>query len=364
MERHSAQDAVILIPSLEPDERLPAYISRLKEGGFGRIVVVDDGSSEAYQPIFREIEQVADTVVLHHEVNRGKGVALKTGYRHILDTMGDSVTGVITADADGQHTVEDCLRLAEKLEEGKKALYLGSRDFGQENIPPKSRFGNRLTSIVFKLLYGQYLPDTQTGLRAFRREELPFMIDVEGERFEYEMKVLIACSRAGIPMIPVTIETIYENDNEGTHFHPIKDSLRIYKVIFGSFFKFMASSLSSVVVDQGLFNLLNLAVFANGAEKRGDIILLCTVIARVFSCLFNYWMNRKLVFRQKGNAGKSLLRYAILSAAVMLLSAGGTWLLSRTGMSSTVAKLITDTLLYFVSYRFQAGWVFREETNE
>ena len=165
-------------------------------------------------------------------------------------------------------------------------------------------------------------------------------------------------------MIPVTIETIYENDNEGTHFHPIKDSLRIYKVIFGSFFKFMASSLSSVVVDQGLFNLLNLAVFANGAEKRGDIILLCTVIARVFSCLFNYWMNRKLVFRQKGNAGKSLLRYAILSAAVMLLSAGGTWLLSRTGMSSTVAKLITDTLLYFVSYRFQAGWVFREETNE
>ena len=364
MERHIAQDAVILIPSLEPDERLPAYIRRLKEAGFGRIVVVDDGSSEPYQPIFREIEQVEDTIVLHHEVNRGKGVALKTGYRYILEHMGSQVAGVITADADGQHTVEDCMLLAGKLQEGKKALYLGSRDFRQENIPPKSRFGNRLTSVVFKLLYGQYLPDTQTGLRAFRREELPFMIDVEGERFEYEMKVLIACSRAGIPIIPVTIETIYENDNEGTHFHPIKDSLRIYKVIFGSFFKFMASSLTSVVVDQGLFNLLNLVVFSNGVEKKADLILTSTVIARVFSSVFNFWMNRKMVFKHKGSAGKTFLRYVILSVIVMLLSAGGTWLLGQTGMSSTVAKLITDTLLYFVSYRFQAGWVFREETNE
>ena len=327
MERHIAQDAVILIPSLEPDERLPAYIRRLKEAGFGRIVVVDDGSSEPYQPIFREIEQVEDTIVLHHEVNRGKGVALKTGYRYILEHMGSQVAGVITADADGQHTVEDCMLLAGKLQEGKKALYLGSRDFRQENIPPKSRFGNRLTSVVFKLLYGQYLPDTQTGLRAFRREELPFMIDVEGERFEYEMKVLIACSRAGIPIIPVTIETIYENDNEGTHFHPIKDSLRIYKVIFGSFFKFMASSLTSVVVDQGLFNLLNLVVFSNGVEKKADLILASTVIARVFSSVFNFWMNRKMVFKHKGSAGKTFLRYVILSVIVMLLSAGGTWLL-------------------------------------
>lgn len=365
MEKNTAGNAVILIPSLEPDERLPAYIRRLKEGGFGKIVVVDDGSSEAYQPIFREVEQVGDTTVLHHDVNHGKGVALKTGYRYILDKLGGEITGVITADADGQHTVEDCLKLAEMLEDGKKALYLGSRDFNREDIPPKSRFGNRLTSVVFKLLYGQYLPDTQTGLRAFRREELPFMIDVEGERFEYEMKVLIACSRAKIPMIPVGIETIYENENAGTHFHPIKDSVRIYKVILGSFFKFMASSLTCVAIDQGLFNLLNLAVFANGAKKDAGIILLCTAIARVVSAGINFLLNRNLVFRQKKGAGKAFVRYVLLSVGIMLMSAGGTWLLSRTGMSSTVAKLITDTLLYFVSYRVQAGWVFREEeTNE
>ena len=361
MERRAALDAVILIPSLEPDNRLPAYIRRLKEGGFARIVVVDDGSEESYQPIFQEIDSVENTIVLHHEVNKGKGNALKTGYRWILENIGEQITGVITADADGQHTVEDCLMLAEKLEAGERALYLGSRDFNRENIPPKSRFGNKMTSIVYKLLYGQYLPDTQTGLRAFRKEDLQFMIDVEGERFEYEMKVLIACSRARIPIIPVPIETIYENENEGTHFHPIRDSIRIYKVIFGNFFRFMISSLTCVAIDQGIFNLLNLVVFANGTSKSWKIILLCTVIARILSACTNFLLNRQLVFRDRGQAGKAFIRYVVLSAAIMLASAGGTWLLGRTGMSSTVAKLITDTMLYFVSYRFQERWVFRGE---
>ena len=187
------------------------------------------------------------------------------------------------------------------------------------------------------------------------------MISVEGERFEYEMKVLIACSRAGIKMIPVTIETIYENANEGTHFHPIKDSFRVYKVILGSFFRFMCSSLACVLLDNGVFNLLNLAVFANGKKNDASIILLCTIIARVISASVNFMLNRKLVFGDKGNAWKSFIRYAILASVIILLSAGGTWLLSRTGMSSTVAKLIVDTVLYFVSYRFQQRWVFKKE---
>ena len=356
----AAEQAVILIPSLEPDERLPAYLRELKASGFGHIVVVDDGSGESYQPIFREAETVEDTVVLHHEVNQGKGIALKTGYRYILENLKD-ISGVITADADGQHTVADCVHLAEQLEKGERALYLGSRDFTLENVPPKSRQGNRITSVVFMLLYGQYLPDTQTGLRAFRREELPFMIEVEGARYEYEMKVLIACSRARIPMIPVKIETIYENENEGTHFHPVRDSWRVYKVILGSFFKFMASSLICVAIDHGLFNLLNLAVFHNGAAKEGQIILLCTALARLVSATTNFLLNRNFVFGKQGKAGKAFLKYVALSVGIMLMSAGGTWGLSLLGLNSTVAKLITDTLLYFVSYRVQERWVFKGE---
>ena len=164
-------------------------------------------------------------------------------------------------------------------------------------------------------------------------------------------------------MIPVTIETIYENNNEGTHFHPIRDSYRIYKVILGSFIKFMASSLTCWAIDQGIFNLLNLVVFANGEKKSASIILLCTVIARVISAAANYLINRRYVFGGRGDAAKSFARYAALCVVIMLLSAGGTWLLSQTGMSSTVAKIITDTVLYLLSYRFQEQWVFKGETR-
>ena len=365
---NAVRKAVILIPSLEPDERLPAYIQKLSESGFGHIVVVDDGSSEAYQPIFKEVEGVDRAVVLHHDVNHGKGVALKTGYKYILDNLPD-VAGVITADADGQHTVPDCIRLAEEIGKGEKALYLGSRDFSLENIPPKSRSGNKITSVVFKLLYGQYLPDTQTGLRAFRREELPFMINVEGERFEYEMKVLIACSRAGIPMIPVTIETIYENENKGTHFHPIKDSWKIYKVILGSFFKFMGASIISFLADHLLFNLFSgwlfplLGIHLNVSLPLGihlDNTSLANYTARLFSAILNFRLNKDMVFKVRGSKGTGW-RYALVAVGIVILSTLGIKSLGKLGMAPWLAKVIVDTLLYFVSYRVQQQWVFKEE---
>ena len=362
MERNAAEQAVILIPSLEPDERLPQYIRELKAGGFAHIVVIDDGSGEAYRPIFDEVAAVGDTVVLRHEVNRGKGVALKTGYRYIMENLPD-ITGVITADADGQHTVKDCLRIAEQLEDGKRALYLGSRDFNLENIPPKSRSGNKITSTIFKLLYGQYLPDTQTGLRAFRKEELPFMAEVEGERYEYEMKVLIACSRARIPMIPITIETIYENANEGTHFHPIRDSWRIYKVIFGSFIKFMSVSLACFVIDQILALILRKWILPPVGFARGSMLNLQVSGwgARLVSSVINFVLNKNLVFRMKGKAGKPALKYAALCVAIITVSNAGVWVLGRIGMADWLAKILMDTMLYFLSYRVQERWVFKEE---
>ena len=354
-------DAVILIPSLEPDERLPAYIRKLTESGFGHVVVVDDGSAGSYQPIFREVEQTGPQVtVLHHDVNHGKGVALKTGFRWIQANLPE-ISGVITADADGQHTVPDCVHLAEELEKGTRALYLGSRDFSLDNVPPKSRTGNRFTSGLFFLLYGKWLQDTQTGLRAFRKEDLSFMIDVEGERFEYEMNMLIACARNDLPMIPITIETVYENENRGTHYHPIRDSLKIFRVIIRGFVKFMSSSLICLLVDQGLFNLFNLLVFGNHADKAIKYIMISTAAARIVSASLNFILNKNFVFRLKGHTGGALWKYIVLCVCVMLMSAGGVWLLGRIGMNSTVAKLIVDFLLYFVSYRMQQKWVFREE---
>ena len=355
------RNAVMLIPSLEPDDRLPAYVTRLLEKGFVHIVVVDDGSSESYQPILRRIEEMDGCTVLHHEVNRGKGCALKTGYRYILEHFSD-VPGVITADSDGQHTVEDCWKLANALTEDRHVLYLGSRDFNLPNVPPKSRSGNKITSAVFWALYGQYLPDTQTGLRAFKKEELPFMIDVQGERFEYEMNVLIACARAGIQMVPITIETVYENENAGTHFHPIRDSYRIYKVILGNFVKFMGASIASFVIDFTLLTLLANLVFP--AVAHGAFF--AKVIARCVSAPCNFMINSKYVFK-KALSRTTFTRYVVLAAAIMLVSALGVdgimnWLHFPTAIVGLVG-IVVDVVLYLASYRIQNKWVFKEENK-
>ena len=357
-----AWQAVILIPSLEPDDRLPAYVDRLLEGGFCHVVIVDDGSSQKTQPIFDDLASRQGVTVLHHDVNHGKGVALKTGYKWIEASLPE-VSGVITADADGQHTVEDCVRLAKVLEEGEDALYLGSRDFDQPDVPPKSRKGNKITSAVFKALYGQYLPDTQTGLRAFRRKELGFMQEVKGERYEYEMNVLIACARRGLPMKAITIKTVYENNNEGTHFHPIRDSYRIYKVILGGFIKFMAASLASWVIDQGLTHLLFYQLLRLMGVPADFMAPISTTVARVVSAVCNFFMNKKLVFQSTKKTGSSGWRYALLALGIWAVSTGVTWGLERVGVALWLGKLIIDILLYFVSYRVQQNWVFSDKED-
>ncbi|MBR4711570.1 MAG: bifunctional glycosyltransferase family 2/GtrA family protein [Clostridia bacterium] len=362
------QMPIVLIPSLEPDERLPRYVRELMDSGFDRVVVVNDGSSAAYQPVFDGIAALGATV-LGYEVNRGKGGALKYGYQWILDNE-PACTGVLTADADGQHTVPDCLRLAEALASDRSALWLGSRDFTLPDIPPKSSFGNKMTSAVFKLSHGVWLPDTQTGLRAFAREELPFMIGVEGTRYEYEMNVLIACAHRKMPIRTITIETIYENNNEGTHFHPIRDSWRIYKVILGSAVKYAGSALVSWLVDYLVCNLLYYLIlpaslrialpWGLGVMDSRDV---ANYTARIISGVVNFALNRRVVFNAKGSR-MSGLKYAVVWVACIVLSTLGIKLLNDWGVPVWLAKLVVDTALYFMNYLVQKHWVFAAKKQE
>ena len=255
----------------------------------------------------------------------------------------------------------DVWRLGEALTRGERKLYLGSRDFSLPHVPKKSRYGNWITSGVFRLFYGQWLPDTQTGLRAFRREELELMRQVEGERYEYEMRVLIACARAGIPMESITIETVYENNNEGSHFHPLRDSYRIYKVILGSFVKFMGTSILCVAIDQGLAWLLRDVLLLNLGIDHNGLIWASGLLARLVSSVCNYQLNKSLVFKLRGSARTAVWRYVLLCVAVICVSNLCVQLLSAVGMEEGVAKIICDTVLYFLNYSVQNRWVFREE---
>ena len=321
--------------------------------------MIDDGSSDKSQAIFDTLAAMPKVQVLHHPVNKGKGAALKTGYTYIKEQMPE-VTAILTADSDGQHTVEDCVRLCEAVATGERGLYLGSRDFSLPEIPPKSRFGNRCTSVVFKALYGTWLPDTQTGLRGFRREDLEMMLAVSGERYEYEMNVLIAASRAKLPFKIITIKTVYENNNAGTHFHPIRDSWRIYKVLLGGFLKFAGSSLFCWSVDQILAAVLAdvFLPLVGVARNSMEAIQGSGYGARVVSALMNYCINRKVVFKDSGNFAQSLWKYIVLAICVISLSNLAVWGMTQLTIPRWIAKIVADMVLYFVNFNFQNRWVF------
>lgn len=356
------EDAIVLIPSLHPDEKLEQYVRELSASGFWRIVVVDDGSGPQYKHIFDRLADYPGCEVLSYPKNGGKGHALKHGIQHILESYPDA-PGVVTADSDGQHTAEDCLKVSAAMLSQPRKLALGTRDFRQKDVPGKSRAGNRLTSVFFALLYGHWLPDTQTGLRGISRELLSRMLAIPGERFEYEMNMLIHCAGWRLDFLLVPISTIYLQENKGTHFRPFSDSARIYKLLFGNFFRFASASALSTLIDIGLFTVLDKwllpALFPVFLFNRDyALVLSATAFARVCSSLFNYRVNRQFVFHIHRCKG-AMARYAalvvlVLLASATLVSALNTWL----GMDKTLAKIIVDTGLFFVNYRIQKAWVF------
>lgn len=339
-----------------------SYIGELCSKGIKDILVVNDGSGVSYQETFDKLKQFDACKVIGYCQNKGKGAALKYGFRHILRTKPEQDV-IITADCDGQHTPEDVLRMVQAGLSHPDALSLGVRDFTVtatgEPIPLRSHFGNICSSGIFFLLFHRWLSDTQTGLRAFPTQFLSWMCDINGERYEYEMQVLISCVRKKIPFFEVPIQTVYEDHNAGSHFNPLRDSFRIVKVMFKDFFLFMSSSMISAVVDilcaWILLDLLRILI----PEPDLVRIAAATIGARLISMWANYTMNRKIVFHSQTDQKHTMYRYGILCMIVMLLSALFVYFTSNLlGWNEKAAKVVGDCLLFFLSYRVQKGWVF------
>ena len=222
-------DITVIIPSYNPDEKLIKLIEELKKSGFHNLLVVDDGSMESSIQYFQKAVELG-AQVLKHKVNAGKGRALKTAFEHCLQS--GSCDGVVTVDGDGQHLVKDIYACAEEMFRQKDKVILGTRDFASPEVPLRSRFGNSLTRFVFKVLCGIDISDTQTGLRAIPRCYLQQFEQYEGERYEYETNMLLMMKQDKVKWAEVKISTVYLSQNESSHFNPIRDSLKIYKVIF------------------------------------------------------------------------------------------------------------------------------------
>lgn len=346
------EKAVALIPAYEPTPRLVPLARKLSRSGFD-VVVVDDGSGDGYAGIFKGAGDFAH--VISYSPNAGKGHALKQGYAFIRESGFEGV--VITLDSDGQHTVPDVISVVEQAERNPEALTLGVRVFGR-GTPARSRMGNAITRKVYELVTGHEVTDTQTGLRAFGTQLLPFMGEIEGDRYEYEMNVLMRCQQDDIPMVEVPIETVYENGNKGSHFQTLRDSFLIYREIL----KFAASSFVCFLVDYGLFGLMILATEGLGAAVSVPV---SNILARIVSATTNFAINRRYVFRSKASVTTSAVRYFALAACIL---AGNTAMLSLLvmdlGMNEFVAKILTELSFFCISYVVQHLWIFRDKGRQ
>ncbi|MCD8094944.1 MAG: bifunctional glycosyltransferase family 2/GtrA family protein [Ruminococcus sp.] len=340
---------IAVILAYEPDESMTETVRKAYESGF-LVVAVDDGSGSEYAHIFDSVKEFAH--VLSYPQNHGKGYALKTAFKYILENFsGDFI--IVTMDCDGQHRVSDAQRVCAESESKGGELVIGSRKQSADS-PLRSRFGNSVTRMVFKIVTGCGVYDTQSGLRSFGSSMLERIAQIEGERYEFEMNVLMELGRAGEPIHEIPIETIYIDNNSGSHFNPIKDSAIIYKEIL----KFSASSFTGFLVDYAMYSLLVALLGTN-------FVVVANILARVVSSTVNFTINKKLVFRSDEKLVKSAVKYFTLAACILICNTALLYLLTNVlKMGVFIAKILVEICLFIISWIVQRRVVFRKKARE
>ncbi|WP_082874487.1 GtrA family protein [Arthrobacter sp. OY3WO11] len=345
---------IILIPAYEPDQQLPSLIRSIRTAEPSvAIVVVDDGSGPGYRDVFDAVRDLGCHVISYGR-NRGKGFALKSGLGFIADNLPGH--DVVCADSDGQHGTADILRVAHALQEnrtgqGWSMMVLGSRKFTGD-VPARSRFGNTATKLLFTLATGERIPDTQTGLRGYPAAMIPWLRSVRGDRYEYELNLLLEARNAGYAIRSVDIATVYLDHNSGSHFRPLADSVRIYAPLL----KFLVSSFTAFLVDTVLFVLLTLLV---------DSLLLAVLGARAVSSAVNFTVNRRIVFDHGRDrpAGATGIRYFSLAALLLAANFGLIRALEGAGLLALPAKILAEVILLAISFVVQQRVLFTAQAS-
>jgi putative flippase GtrA len=310
-------------------------------------VVVDDGSGPEFGDLFTRVAELPGVELLRHATNLGKGAALKTGLNYALCRYA-GLTGVVTADADGQHHPDDIERVGESLLAHPDSLVLGCRSFHSE-VPLRSRIGNLATSAIMHALMGRKMSDTQTGLRGLPAAFAPRILKIEANGYEFELEMLIAAHQLGVPLVEESIRTIYLPGNPSSHFNPIVDSMKIYFILL----RFGSVSLLTALLDNLVFIL---------ALHRGGSVLLSQALGRTVGLAFNYTMVRSSVFYSHQRHKTVLPKYLLLALVSGTASYGGIRLLASTmGIAAIPAKLAVESLLFLVNFAVQRLFIFKPE---
>lgn len=342
----------LVIPIYQPNEQVLPFLSQVGMKDFAKVFVVDDGSGEAYQSIFDQIATLPNFEVLSYSKNGGKGHALKTAFAQANKEFGPSLQGIVTADGDGQHAYNDVLKVRDALLAHPTSLVMGVRNFSGKDVPAHNRMGNRISAFYFRLATGVKLGDTQTGLRGIPANLFALALSSKGERYEYEMNFLMEAVREA-DLCQVGIQTIYDG-NKSSHFHPVRDSFRIYRtpIVYG------LVALSSWAIDLGLFTLFA----AVGPSDALYEILVATIGARLISGAFNFTMENFFVFNNEdGHLATRLARYLIVFFINMSLSFGLTYAFKALPANLTVIKFVVDAFLFVVNYFVSRSWIFAKK---
>jgi glycosyltransferase involved in cell wall biosynthesis len=352
----SATDGVltnvaVLIPAYNPDSKLSEFVAQLLDRGFGAVLVVNDGSDQRCDSVFQDIAATSGCTVLEHVVNLGKGRALKTGFNHFLLHY-PAFVGLVTADADGQHAPDDTESVARKLASNLQYLILGARRF-EKDVPLRSRVGNALTRWLFAFLVGKKISDTQTGLRGLSRDLCARELQIDGERYEYEMNMLMAARTQARGILEQPIKTIYIAGNESSHFNPLTDSLKIYFVLF----RFLLSSLLAGATD--------LVIFAITYRSTGNLTLSLLLGRVVIGSLINFSLNKRFVFHSHASIFGPLIKYYMLFCVNALISYLCIQSLhARYGINVISAKVMVESLLFIASFSIQRSLIFSSRQDE
>lgn len=339
--------SVLVIPAYNPDNTLIQLIQQHQQLTPQQpVIVINDGSNATCNPIFESLQQAGHTVI-HHQTNLGKGAALKTAFRYYLDHLSKNHHGIVTADADGQHHVEDIAELSHALDKEPQKLHLGVREFTGHQIPLRSRFGNVLTKFIVNCFYKTPLKDTQSGLRAIPNQLIEVLLDCPKDRYEFEFEMFFIAQKLSIVINQIPIKTIYMNKNESSHFRPIMDSMRIYAI----FFRYGAMAIFSFLLDFTLFCL-----FINLTGKLSFSVL----GARFCSATFNFFANKSLTFKSRKSTISSGIKYAFLAAFSGIMVWQLTAILIHLHVNIYVSKVSADILFFCANFLIQRYWVFRD----
>ena len=340
---------IVIIPSYNPDHHLEQVLKDVHEKTDYKVIVVDDGSNEECKKNFIGLNE--QDILLKHEQNRGKGAAIKTGLTFLMENQIED-EGVVFIDGDGQHKIEDVIHVVETWREHPNSIILGARTFDKD-IPWKSKLGNEATKLFFHILTGKRLKDTQTGLRAFGPKYYEEMIEVSGERYEYEMNALMMIVKKKYSIVEVPIVTVYENnENQTTHFRPIRDSIRIYSILF----RFLFSSCMCAIIDYSVFFLL---LFLFGNPQEGISVVFCNVVARIISGVSNYCINRKFVFESSVQKRKSGIQYFALCVGILCFNSVCLYIFTEfLHLPPGLMKVVVEAFSFIVSFVIQHRKIF------